>query len=220
MKTMSRVRSRTAAIFFGFLLIAFSNQAFAQGTWETKFLMPTAVVFAAGGVINGKLHIVGGSPPPAFALQIYDPATDTCATGAPALTSRCAAASGVIGGKLFVAGGMFNCDSNATTDILEVYDPVTDSWETKAPMPTARNMVASAVVDGKLYVIGGQQKCAPCTPMDTLEVYDPGTDTWTTKASMPTSREGLAAGIIDGKLYVVGGIHPHPTPVRSKCMIL
>jgi len=194
----SRASAALAAI-----LVVFS--AFGQdGTWEGKFPMDTGVIFASSGVIDGKLHVVGGSPPNTL-LQIYDPGTDRWAAGASAPTARCAAAAGVIDGRLYVAGGMFSCDSSRTTDILEVYDAAAGRWETKERMRTARNLSAGGVVDGKLYVIGGQQACAPCISMTTVEVYDPVIDKWASRAPMPTARSHHRAAVIDGKIYVVGG---------------
>lgn len=197
----------------GILAVATAGQAFAQGgTWETKASMPKGVVAAAGGVIDGKLYLVGGATTDATTvLQIYDPLTDTWAVGAPPLIVKpCYMVAGAIGGKLYVVGGAINCDSSSTTNVLQIYDPSTDAWSFGAPMPTARNQATGGVIDGKLYVAGGEQACAPCTSMDTVEVYDPGTDTWTTKASMPTPLHLAAGAVLDGKLYAVGGEHLHP----------
>lgn len=60
MKSMSQVPNRTVVIFIGFLLIGFSEQAFAQGTWETKASMPSGHYAFDTGVVNGILYALGG----------------------------------------------------------------------------------------------------------------------------------------------------------------
>lgn len=210
LKRMSRVRNYTVAICFGFLLIAFSNQAFAQGTWETKDPMPTARYGSAAGVIGGKLYVASGCcisphfPNPRFTvLEVYDPNTDTWTTKAPIPTGVYGAAVGVIDGKLYVAGGQAIVSEGFNIATLQVYDPATDTWTTKAPMPFGSVGMAAGVIDGKLYVAGGMTPPNTGT-VDTLRVYDPVADTWSIKVPMPTARMA-DGGVVNGILYVVGG---------------
>jgi N-acetylneuraminic acid mutarotase len=178
-----------------------------SGVWTTLAPLPEPHSGAGGGVIDGKLYLVGAVPTGfSTSINIYDPATDTWSTGAADPLNQASPASGVIGGKLYVAGGAINGDGNNVTTALEVYDPLADTWTTGASMPTPRYRTASGVIDGKLYVAGGQGP-GPTVALNRLDVYDPATNTWTTLTSMPTARTGFdaAAGVIDGRLYVVGG---------------
>jgi N-acetylneuraminic acid mutarotase len=209
MKNAKGLASTIFAMVLGLVVIGASNQAFAQsGTWETKAPMPTARWYTTGGVMNGKLYVVGGSGTnstnptiPVDRLEVYDPATNTWATKAPMPAARLGAGAAVINGKLYVVGGEQNPQKFAT---LQVYDPATDTWATKASMPTPRSGPGVVAIDGQLYVAGGcLGGCAPATGV--LEVYDPATDTWTTKAPLPTARGGAGVAVVNGLFYVMGG---------------
>jgi N-acetylneuraminic acid mutarotase len=199
--------------------------------WTTGAPIPMARYAAAAAGINGKLYVAGGctmggnnicsstTVGRATTLDIYDPGTNTWATGAPLPTPRGWLAAAAINGKLYVVGGwkegMIGADAFS---ILEVYDPATDSWTTGAPMPTPRFDLAAGVIDGKLYAVGGfycPNGYCPITGgrQTALEVYDPATDTWTLKAPMSVPRNRLAAGVVDGKLYAIGGYTGSSTTV-------
>ncbi|MEE8104181.1 MAG: kelch repeat-containing protein, partial [Planctomycetota bacterium] len=79
------------AVFF--LVVIFAGQAHAQGSWEPKAPMPTARFSVGFGTVNGRIYAVGGlgGNPHANigAVERYDPATDSWATGlAPMPTAR------------------------------------------------------------------------------------------------------------------------------------
>ncbi len=181
-----------------------------EGIWVTKTSMPAATASSggSGGVIGGRLFVVGGTTPSGFPTgsnEMYNRETDTWTSKAPDLVKRGLAASAVIGGILFVAGGCLNSDCNSPTNQLTAYDPQTDTWTTKASMPTARGGAAGVAINGLLYVVGGQTTCCAGSMLPTLEVYDPLSDTWTTKMSMPTARSTASAAEIGGELFVAGG---------------
>lgn len=184
-----------------------------SNSWSTKTPIPTTNQgSASGGVIDGKLYVVGGClngdcrAGVTNLLQVYDPVADTWTTKASMPTTRFGMATGVIAGKLYVAGGSTNCGPCLGITTLEVYDPVTDAWTTKASMSTGREQFDGAVINGKLYVMGGSS--GNVTAFASLEVYDPVTDTWSTKASMATPRFSLGAGAVNGILYAVSGYDP------------
>ncbi|MCH8196586.1 MAG: hypothetical protein IH904_00755 [Proteobacteria bacterium] len=185
----------------------------ATDTWDTTKAPPPTLRGGKGGVIDGKLYVVGGCLGSDCRiginniLEMYDPATDTWATLAPMPTARAKLATAVIDGKLFVVGGFPACPPCVPQfATLEVYDPATDTWDTtRAPMPTPREGMKAAAIDGKLHVVGGFLRPSDVST-GILEVYDPATDTWdTTKAPMPTDRDEHAVDVIAGQLYAVGG---------------
>ena len=182
------------------LLLFGVSHATLPGTWETKNPMPAAFN-GSGGVIDGHMHVVGGSSHAA-----YDPSSDGWAVkAAPLFNHGGITASAVIDNKLYIVGGCLNGDCGTVTGVLEMYDPSTNSWTQKAPMPTPRGKLAAVAIAGKLYVVGGMS-AGFASQFATLEVYDPMTNTWdTTRAPMPTPREGMRAANINRTLYVVGG---------------
>ena len=207
MKSLRKMTSTIIAVFLGLLVIATSNQVFAQGgLWETKAPMPTARSGAAGGVINGMLYVAGGQGADGqklTTLEVYDPARDTWTTKASMPTARNSAGGGVINGKLYVVGGQGTVNNQKLTS-LEVYDPARDTWTTLAPMLNPRSGPGVVAIDDKLYVAGGcEGMCAPTT--GALEVYDPTSNTWTTLAPMPTARGIADVAVVNGLFYVMGG---------------
>jgi hypothetical protein len=203
-KTKNRNTIRGLCVLTGLLLA--TDVLALSGSWETKAPKPTAVGATRAGVVNGTLHVVGGSTSSSSWTtlhEVYDPATNTWSTRAPIPLQRSGAATEGIGGKLYVVGG--DIGSNAGTAALHIYDPVTNSWSSGAPMPAARNGMASGVINGVLYVAGGDI-AGVGVPTSNLYAYDPATNGWSTKAPMPLPRRTAAGAAIGDKLYVVGGL--------------
>ena len=171
--------------------------------------MPGARTSTVGGVINGKLYVVGGVPPAGYStttVEMYDPVTNTWTAKASALTTRALAGGGVINGKLYVVGGCVGSDCRiGVTNALEVYDPAANSWTSLAPIPTARYGAATGVINGRLYVAGGGTACPPCSAQTVVESYNPLTNTWRAEPSLPAGVANTTGTVINNVLYVVGG---------------
>lgn len=167
-----------------------------------------AVGAAGVGVLDGRIHLVGG-------LQggrsvdlhtAYDPATGQIEALAPAPTARDHMAAGVTGGRLAVVGGR-DGGIAGVIDTLELYDPATDSWSDGAPIPTARGGVAAAVgPDGRLHVLGGEGNPDDADGVfPDHEAWDPVTDTWEELGAMLTPRHGMGAAFVGDTLWAPGG---------------
>ncbi|MHC4145484.1 MAG: Kelch repeat-containing protein, partial [Planctomycetota bacterium] len=146
----------------------------ATDTWTTKAPMPTARVFVATSVANGKIYAFGGATAAGgtvlSTVEEYDPATDTWRTKAPLPTRRAVSSASTVNGIIYVIGGGRSGRGFST---VEAYDPATDTWTEKAPMPTARLMHSSSVVNGKIYAIGGSLS-SPYNGISTVEEYVTG----------------------------------------------
>ena len=137
----------------------------ATNTWTTGTPIPTPVFGYASTVIDGKIHIIGGSQISIIqgagiyvdSNQVYDPQNDTWSLGAnlPSIVAYGAAAAteGFMAPPLlYVIGGYF---LNSYSSNVQVYNPSNNSWSTGLPMPTARAYLGVAVVNDVLYAIGG-----------------------------------------------------------------
>jgi N-acetylneuraminic acid mutarotase len=126
-------------------------------TWGTKRLAPHFHRQGAGGVINGKFYVVGGTDIKGndftTTLDAYDPVTNTWKTLAPMPEARSRMAAAVLGGKLYVIGG--SGPSGMIRRTVFVYDPVTNSWRTRTSMPTGRFFLAAApaTLGGQSYIL-------------------------------------------------------------------
>ena len=155
------------------------------------------------GVINGKIHAIGGwDENEAYRSDhfIYDPDSNTWSTGPSIPQYPIGQFAATVNNKIYVFGGWWG----SYMDLVFEYSDET-GWTSKSPMPTARNHGTTAVYDGKIYVIGGEFGYQPA---DVVEIYDPATDTWTTGlAPMPTPQHWLGSSgspVSAGIIYVLG----------------
>jgi N-acetylneuraminic acid mutarotase len=173
----------------------------AAPSWSSAPPMPIALGEVAGGLIDGKIYIVGEG---STATLAYDVATETWT--ASGLTARPFPgnhhAAEVFDGKLYLFGGLGG-DSEGR---VQIYDPATDHWTEGAPMPFAAGSSSSAVIGDQIYVAGGV--VGPSATTAQAARYDPATDTWQAIAPMPQGRNHAAAESDGSKMYVFGGRGP------------
>ncbi len=137
----------------------------ATDTWTTAASMPTAVYDYVSTVIDGKIHVIGGSQTLSSqggeilvnSHQIYDPQTDTWSLGANLPSAVAGAGVGATEGfmapsLLYVIGGFF---LSSYSGGVQVYSPGNNSWSNGPSMPTTRAYLGVAVVNDVLYAIGG-----------------------------------------------------------------
>ena len=157
----------------------------AKNTWTSGTPIPTAVYGYASTVIDGEIHIIGGSQTSSVqggsvfvnSNQVYDPQNDTWSLGADlpsAVTYGAAAATeGFLAPPLlYVIGGYF---LNSFSSDVQAYNPSNNSWSIGASMPTARAYLGVAVVNDVLYAIGGfdDQNGLSTAGLNTVEEYTP-----------------------------------------------
>ena len=207
MKWLNCAKIRLVLIAFvsGFLGLTSVSLA-AEDTWTYKADMPTVRSFFGGGVVDGKIYVIGGAPSNfsvTSAVEMYDPIVDTWTKMANMPSARCGHATCTFDGKIYVFGGVSPDAYSTAKKNVYVYDPQIDAWTQKSDMPYAIAWCGIAVVDDTIYLIGGMlSNLSP--PVSTVMAYDPITESWTQKADMPTAR-GLSACVVDGKIYAIGG---------------
>ncbi|MSR64033.1 MAG: hypothetical protein EXS08_16545 [Planctomycetes bacterium] len=168
----------------------------------------------AAEVVSGKLYLIGGIAGGSEGrVQIYDPATNSWATGADLPWSGGSLSTCVIAGKIYAAGGIVS--GGFTVNNCAVYDPPTDAWTPCAAMPDGGRNHAASGTDGALfYVFGGRRGGNfPTNGYDSVMVYDPLANSWSwsgavgsTLAPLPEARGGMGKAVFfRSEFYVFGG---------------
>ena len=170
---------------FGPAKVLATNDVYDPATnkWETRNPMSVPRNHAFGGVVNGKIYVIGGRTGHGFILSAtntntveeYDPASNTWSMPKERMpTARSGGASGTDGRLIYVAGGEVT-----TTQLVgayravEAYNPATNSWITLPPMPMPRHGVAGAVIGNRFHLVSGMiQSAGALTFLDpTLSVH-------------------------------------------------
>jgi len=177
--------------------------------WTTKSPMPTPRLEFSSAVVNGKIYIIGGrdatdpnTPKQVVStVEIYDPATDSWATGPSLPTALANQMTIAVNGKIYAIGGneQFTTD---TKNIVQKLDLMTLQWTLKTPMPNPIASAAVSVNNGLIYIAGGE---GPGVTYNSLLVYDPVADTWSAGSPMSQVRAGPGGATVDGKILVYGG---------------
>ncbi len=125
----------------------------AANTWTLLASMNVSRNHCGGGVIDGKLYVVGGrdSAQAPTALEVYDPATLSLTSRAPMPTGRSGIGTAVVNGELYVFGG----ELPALHSEVEVYNPTTNTWRSLPPMPAPRHGIWASVIGNRIFLPGG-----------------------------------------------------------------
>ena len=142
----------------------------AANKWESRNPMSVPRNHAFGGVVNGKIYVIGGRTGQAFILSAtntdvveeYNPASNMWSIPKERMpTARSGGASGTDGRRIFVAGGEVT-----TTELVgafravEAYDPATNSWTTLPSMMMPRHGFAGAVIGNRFHLVSGMIQSA------------------------------------------------------------
>ena len=136
----------------------------ATGKWETKASMNIPRNHLAGGVVNGRIYVMGGRLGSSFvgasstdAVEEYDPATDMWRVVARMPFPRSGMAFGTFNNLIYMAGGEYlNRDMVGVFRNAEAYDPARNVWYELPPMTVARHGFAGGIVNGVFHTVTGQ----------------------------------------------------------------
>lgn len=157
-------------------------------TWSALATVPSTSSLANFGVLNGKLHIVGGSM--GSIQRIYDPELDAWSTGASPNTLLSNFLGAVHNNLLYASYG-FN-------SVVRIYNPDTNTWQNGNNAPTAQNQ-GWMVSNGTNLYRGGTSA--------SIHVLDT-TTAWTGTAVMTTNthnRSQMMGTSLHGEIYLAGG---------------
>ncbi len=165
--------------------------------------------------LNGLCYIMGGTTGSTVlnTVEVYNPISNTWATGVPMPTPRMDFGSFLHNGKIYVVGGF-----NATGPLasMDCFDPATGVWTSLPGMPTARGGLMVYGGTNSIYALGGQTSpvgtpFAP-GPLSVVERYDISTGVWYSELPMmiPLSygAEGSKQNIYGWGSLIIGGYGP------------
>jgi hypothetical protein len=177
--------------------------------------LPSSRYLAASEILDGRIYLLGGSPPradsrrepdgrsylsnantrPDNRLFIYDIASDRWSEGAAMEVSRqCELVA--YGGKLYAVAGF---DGRRAVTAFEEYDPATNRWTRLPDLPFPMSAQRSVVVGDLLFSFGDYIE------MTQVCVYNFKTQLWRKLAlRMEPSRQGVAA-LMGNQVFVIGG---------------
>lgn len=179
----------------------------AQG-WKKLAPIPKPGFGMAAVVLDGKLHVLGGSEMDAH--QIYDPASDSWSQKAPL-----PAGEGIGWGmavpfqnRIYFFGGGYGKQWRGEAKAW-VYDPASNAWTAIAAMPE-RRMQGAAMTAGKhIYIFGGHAGTAQRSREEeirTVYKYNPASGEYSRAADMPETGIFIVSTYYKGVIYVVPGI--------------
>ncbi|WP_026180593.1 Kelch repeat-containing protein [Henriciella marina] len=149
---------------------------FDGATWEQLAPVPTARNSAAGGVIDGRLHVVAGRTVDGGNTAVheaYDPGTDRWERLAPMPGAQAGLASGVVDGKLYTFGGEWFENGGGVYSDAWAYDPQADRWASIADMPKPRHGLGGLTIGDDIYLIGGALERGGNRTSAAVEIYTP-----------------------------------------------
>ena len=151
--------------------------------WSSAAPAPTARNSAAGAILNGRLHIIGGrtvSGGNTPIHEVYDPEADSWATLAalpePEAGPRGSGglAAAVLGGAIYVFGGeWFSSTGGGVYDQVWRYDAEADAWSEAGRMPTPRHGLGAVAVGEAIATIAGAARAGGEATSAAVEWFRP-----------------------------------------------
>ena len=148
----------------------------AADSWDTAAPNPNPRNSAAGGVIDGRFHIVGGrvvNDGNRAHHEAYDPAEDRWHELAPMPQGQAGLCAAVLEGKLYAMGGEYFANGGGVYPQCWIYDPAADSWDAGPDMLTPRHGLGAVTIGDGIVVIGGATQAGGNGTSDLVEVLYP-----------------------------------------------
>ncbi len=182
-------------------------------TWIQKQDMPVPRVDFDIGVVDGKIHLIGGSIRSSGEslnrVDVYNPVTDTWVKGREMPTPRSSLRLAVVGNRIYAIGGLeWRPRVNFGLTVIEEYDTTSRQWQKRGDMLDTRDWFKTVVVRDSIYLIGGSIWKGVGFVREYLasvNVYDPQKDEWSDIPVMPIPFTPQGAVVVNGRIYVFGG---------------
>ena len=189
-------------------------------TWTTGTAPPLQFHHFQAVELNGLIYVVGAftgnfpSETPVSNIYIYNPTTNTWATGANIPIGRRRGSGGIVvhNNKIYWVCGIKNGHTDGWVPWLDVYDPSTNTWTALADAPRSRDHFHASLIDNKIYLAGGRKSgfggSTFAATVPEVDVYDINNGIWSTlpaSSNIPTPRAGASAVVLNNELLVIGG---------------
>jgi N-acetylneuraminic acid mutarotase len=130
-----------------------------EDRWHRAAPNPHPRNSAAGAVLNGRFHIVGGrrvGDGNETRHEAYDPQSDVWHSLAPLPQGQGGLAAATVQGRIYAFGGeYFGPEGGGVYPQLWVYDPRADRWDAGPDMLTPRHGLGGVALDGRIFAIAG-----------------------------------------------------------------
>jgi N-acetylneuraminic acid mutarotase len=158
--------------FFGPCRVLSTNDMYDPATnkWESRRPMAVPRNHAFGGVVNGKIYVIGGRIGHALILtasntdvvEEYSPVADMWSAPKNRMpTPRSGGGWGTDGTRIYVAGGeVTTAEIVGAFNGIDAYEPGTNAWISLPPMPMPRHGVAAAVIGNEFHLVSGMIQSA------------------------------------------------------------
>lgn len=149
-------------------------------TWSKAAPALSARNSAAGAVINGLWHVVGGrsvANGPTDAHEVYDAKEDRWRNAAPMPKGSGAGgnAAAVLRDTLYVFGGeYFTGGQGGVHAEVWAYDPKTDAWTEVGKMPTPRHGLGAVTLNQSIWLVGGAKRSSGTETSNAVERFQLG----------------------------------------------
>ncbi|ORX94656.1 galactose oxidase [Basidiobolus meristosporus CBS 931.73] len=193
------------------------------GRWKKLADLPTSTAanltgrgigLMAGGVVDGKIYLVGGQEGSrrgdvygTKATRIFSPTTNSWGYGKDAPDARERAASVVVNDNLYIIGGAKAGDELISYSNTWSYTPATDTWKELASLPDRYYDAAACSVNETIYVFGGFPSNSDVPiPYNTTLAYSIKSDTWSQEQPLPAPLAETACVSVGTDIYLFGGV--------------
>lgn len=148
-----------------------------DGSWEAAAPLPTARNSAAGALIEGSWHVVGGRTVAGGNTgthEVYDANEDRWRIAAPMPQGQGGLAATSLAVRLYAFGGeYFEPEPGGVYREAWCYTPPSDSWQQLPDMPSPRHGLGAVTVDRDIYVVGGALGVGGRNTSALVEIFTP-----------------------------------------------
>lgn len=147
-----------------------------SGTWEQAAPALVKRNSAAGALVGGSVHVVGGRQVGGGNLvnhEVYDKREDRWRTAAPMPQGQGGLAAAAVDGRLYAFGGEYFGGDGGVYPEAWAYSSQTDTWAAIEDMPTPRHGLGAVTLGGDIYAIGGAEAVSGNQTSTVMEAYRP-----------------------------------------------
>ncbi len=148
----------------------------AENRWETAAPALSARNSAAGAVIDGAWHVVGGrvvNDGNRADHEVYDAREDRWRRAAPMPQAQGGLAAAALNGQLYAFGGeWFAPAGGGVHEECWAYEPAQDAWTLVAEGWTPRHGLGAVTLGESIYVIGGARLVGGNGASELVEIFE------------------------------------------------